>query len=158
MERRETWEEICDRNMEMHIKKFPELKEERNYKVKLLASAIAFNNVAIKLIYSENELSNRNQKIINSCKKDLSSREIKDAEEKVDSLVLRFGKKFTSEEYTKLALKSDDVLNDIEKKLNKGISIKTILKSDLVMVIDSGNLIEYDHPNKLMSQNDSKFK
>ena len=27
-ERRETWEEICDRNQDMHIKKYPELSEE----------------------------------------------------------------------------------------------------------------------------------
>jgi len=27
-ERRETWEELVTRNMEMHIKKFPDLKEE----------------------------------------------------------------------------------------------------------------------------------
>ena len=28
LQRRETWEEICDRNMLMHIKKYPELEEE----------------------------------------------------------------------------------------------------------------------------------
>lgn len=28
LQRRETWEELCQRNMEMHIKKFPELKDE----------------------------------------------------------------------------------------------------------------------------------
>lgn len=28
LQRRETWSELCDRNMEMHIKKFPELKDE----------------------------------------------------------------------------------------------------------------------------------
>lgn len=27
LKRRETWEELCERNMNMHIKKYPELKE-----------------------------------------------------------------------------------------------------------------------------------
>ena len=27
-ERRETWDELCDRNMRMHMKKYPELAEE----------------------------------------------------------------------------------------------------------------------------------
>ena len=28
IQRRETWEELCERNMAMHIKKYPNLKDE----------------------------------------------------------------------------------------------------------------------------------
>ena len=49
------------------------------------------------------------------------------------------------------------ITNAIEKAFkNKTIitiahKIKTILKSDLVMVIDQGKVLEYDNPVKLMS-------
>jgi hypothetical protein len=65
LKRRETWEEICDRNMNMHVKKYPQLEEEitnvyKNYVVtkKVLPSmrSLQFGGKSIEL--SNNRLFN----------------------------------------------------------------------------------------------------
>ena len=40
LERRETWEELVTRNKNMHIKKYPELKDEIDEKYKLANHAL----------------------------------------------------------------------------------------------------------------------